>query len=210
MRTKLSICVFVLAAVLIGPGTHAEVTEATVTVKGVACPFCVYGIEKKLKQVPGIEGIEYDLESGKGQLKFDEDKPLDIRAVREAIKKAGFTLEKVELTVTGTLAEKDEHIALIARKTSQRFVLFEPNEEHGWLSEKTRDQLESLLPRFLGQIEQVLQSRFAEHRIKTDWVFINVPPAWVQHLRKDLSDTHRLPENAGQSPDTLSKPTRKK
>lgn len=35
----------------------------------------------------------------------------------------------------------------------------------------------------LAQIERVLQSRFAKHRFHTDWVFVNVPPAWVQHLR---------------------------
>ncbi|MGD9855951.1 MAG: class I SAM-dependent methyltransferase [Planctomycetaceae bacterium] len=42
--------------------------------------------------------------------------------------------------------------------------------------------------RRLGQIEVILQARFARHRIKTDWVFVNVPPAWVQHLRKESDD----------------------
>ena len=37
----------------------------------------------------------------------------------------------------------------------------------------------------LAEIERVLQSRFAKHRFDTDWVFVNVPPAWVQHLRRD-------------------------
>ncbi len=37
----------------------------------------------------------------------------------------------------------------------------------------------------LGQIEAILQQRFSQHRIRTDWVFANVPPAWVQHLRMD-------------------------
>jgi phospholipid N-methyltransferase len=35
----------------------------------------------------------------------------------------------------------------------------------------------------LGEIERILQSRFQQHRFDTDWVFVNVPPAWVQHLR---------------------------
>ena len=34
----------------------------------------------------------------------------------------------------------------------------------------------------LAEIEHILQSRFARHRFHTDWVFVNVPPAWVQHL----------------------------
>jgi phospholipid N-methyltransferase len=35
----------------------------------------------------------------------------------------------------------------------------------------------------LGEIERILQARFQQHRFDTDWVFVNVPPAWVQHLR---------------------------
>ena len=36
----------------------------------------------------------------------------------------------------------------------------------------------------LQEIEDILQSRFAKYRFKRDWVFLNVPPAWVQHLQK--------------------------
>jgi phospholipid N-methyltransferase len=35
----------------------------------------------------------------------------------------------------------------------------------------------------LGEIERILQERFSRNRFHTDWVFVNVPPAWVQHLR---------------------------
>lgn len=40
----------------------------------------------------------------------------------------------------------------------------------------------------LGEIERILQQRFADCRVCTDWVFANVPPAWVQHLRKPTLD----------------------
>lgn len=39
----------------------------------------------------------------------------------------------------------------------------------------------------MKQIESVMRDRFAQHRFKTDWVFPNVLPAWVQHLR--VADT---------------------
>jgi phospholipid N-methyltransferase len=39
--------------------------------------------------------------------------------------------------------------------------------------------------RRLTEIEALLQSRFQQHRFRRDWVFVNVPPAWVQHLRKE-------------------------
>ena len=37
----------------------------------------------------------------------------------------------------------------------------------------------------LKQIEDILQQRFSEYRTRTDWIFVNVPPAWVQHLRRE-------------------------
>jgi phospholipid N-methyltransferase len=38
----------------------------------------------------------------------------------------------------------------------------------------------------LMRLESVLQELLARSRIRRDWVFVNVPPAWVQHLRHGL------------------------
>ncbi|MBX3443596.1 MAG: methyltransferase domain-containing protein [Planctomyces sp.] len=35
----------------------------------------------------------------------------------------------------------------------------------------------------LARIESILQDRFTRCRERRDWVFVNMPPAWVQHLR---------------------------
>ena len=40
----------------------------------------------------------------------------------------------------------------------------------------------------LTTIETLLQSRFKQDRFRRDWVYANVPPAWVQHLRKETSE----------------------
>lgn len=37
----------------------------------------------------------------------------------------------------------------------------------------------------LTAIEHLLQDRFQQHRFRRNWVFVNVPPAWVQHLQKE-------------------------
>lgn len=36
----------------------------------------------------------------------------------------------------------------------------------------------------LDRLESVLHEHLARHRVQRDWVFVNVPPAWVQHLRQ--------------------------
>lgn len=35
----------------------------------------------------------------------------------------------------------------------------------------------------LKELEGVLQEYLVRHRFRRDWVFVNIPPAWVQHLR---------------------------
>lgn len=36
----------------------------------------------------------------------------------------------------------------------------------------------------LTALEHVIRKYLGDHRIRQDWVFVNMPPAWVQHLRK--------------------------
>ena len=35
----------------------------------------------------------------------------------------------------------------------------------------------------LGRLEEILQQHLDRYRFRRDWVFVNFPPAWVQHLR---------------------------
>jgi len=37
----------------------------------------------------------------------------------------------------------------------------------------------------LRAIETLLRQKFDAHRFRQDWIFVNVPPAWVQHLQKE-------------------------
>lgn len=53
----------------------------------------------------------------------------------------------------------------------------------------------------LGKIEAILQQRFANHRFRTNWIFVNVPPAWVQHLAKPRDENADTPRNEPASPE---------
>lgn len=39
-------------------------TQYQMRVDGLACPYCAYGIEKKLKAIDGVEKIDIDLDNG--------------------------------------------------------------------------------------------------------------------------------------------------
>ena len=61
-------------------------------VDGLACPFCVYGVEKQLNKIEGIENMEADIHDGKIVLLMREGSSLSEESVREAVTRAGFTL----------------------------------------------------------------------------------------------------------------------
>ncbi len=82
------------AALLLALGTTGTVgaSEFTLRVDGLACPFCAYGVEKKLLQVPGVAAIDILINEGKVILKLREGADLDVAALDTAVEKAGFTL----------------------------------------------------------------------------------------------------------------------
>ncbi len=68
----------------------------TLTVDGLACPFCAYGIEKQLSALEGIESIEIDIDEGTVLVTTAEGAEIDEADLQQAVNDAGFTLRKVE------------------------------------------------------------------------------------------------------------------
>lgn len=61
-------------------------------VAGLACPFCAYGIEKKLNSIEGVEDIKVDVAKGEVIVTMAEGIALPENLAREQIRKAGFSL----------------------------------------------------------------------------------------------------------------------
>lgn len=80
-----------LLLILLATSTVAA-SEFTLRVDGLACPFCAFGVEKKLLKVPGVAGINVLIDEGKIVLELAEGARLDVGALNTAVEKAGFTL----------------------------------------------------------------------------------------------------------------------
>ena len=68
----------------------------TLTVDGLACPFCAYGIEKHINALEGVESIEIDIDEGTVLVTTADGAEIDEADLRQAVNDAGFTLRKVE------------------------------------------------------------------------------------------------------------------
>lgn len=82
---------------------ESQVRQATVDVAGMACPFCAYGLEKRLRKVEGVDTVEVELKEGRATLNVGEGSSIDLPAVVEAVHEAGFTPGRLEATAEGTI-----------------------------------------------------------------------------------------------------------
>jgi len=70
--------------------------DIRVGVDGLACPFCAYGIEKKLKKIDAIDKLYVNLEDGTVDLALKSEMTLSEGKIKKAVKEAGFEVRSIE------------------------------------------------------------------------------------------------------------------
>jgi len=88
--------IVLLFSIAISTGVNAqangqEFTYVKVEVKGLACPFCAYGLEKKLKEVDGVKSIKIDFEEGLVYLTVLKSQKPTRETLEKIITDSGFT-----------------------------------------------------------------------------------------------------------------------
>lgn len=76
----------------------AETTVYSIRVDGLACPYCAYGIEKKLDAIKGIKFIDMDLENGVVTAEANDVKLSDVQ-LQKLFEDSGFTYRSKKVVV---------------------------------------------------------------------------------------------------------------
>ena len=84
--------VMTLMLLLLLPVANAASAVYSLKVDGLACPFCAYGIEKKLSAIDGVEDIKVDIKEGQVIVTMADGTSLSEQRARQAVTDAGFTL----------------------------------------------------------------------------------------------------------------------
>jgi hypothetical protein len=91
----------------------------------------VYNIQKavsRLDYAPKLKEIEVtDIQKGLGVFTPKPDRAVSFAALKETLKKAGYTLDAADITVAGTLAKDDKGWVLVVKTSGQRLALEGPN-----------------------------------------------------------------------------------
>ncbi len=73
-----------------------NINTILVQVDGLSCPFCSYGLEKKLKKLDGVEKVEIHMRQGKAEMKVKPRAAISDEAIKQAVEDAGFTPGPIE------------------------------------------------------------------------------------------------------------------
>lgn len=93
----------VIAILLLLPvAALAAPTRYQLKVDGLACPFCAYGIEKKLGALDGVAALETSIKDGTVIVTMEEGATLDEATAKRAVEDAGFTLNGFERVSPGS------------------------------------------------------------------------------------------------------------
>ncbi|MBI4431738.1 MAG: heavy-metal-associated domain-containing protein [Candidatus Omnitrophica bacterium] len=114
-----------LVSVMSAAPLYAEIEEVILGVDGLACPFCAYGLEKKMTPIKGMKSYDVDMGEGKVYLELKENAKLDLEAFRKAVKEAGFTLRDVYVRAKGTIEKSGGGYALVLGPNQERLLLFD-------------------------------------------------------------------------------------
>lgn len=141
---------FLVLLALAAPAAQAQILEVELKVKGLACPFCAYGLEQKLKKLSGAQAVEVFLDEDRARVQFDGPQSPAVDALPRLVHDAGFKLEEVRLTVRGERAQKAGHAVLLL-PDEQMFLL--AGEGAG------NDLIQSVLPGTSVEVKGTLESK---------------------------------------------------
>ena len=73
----------------------ADVT-VTLTVEGMVCPFCAYGLERQLRKIEALDSVIIRISDGVVQIREKDGQKISDKTLHEAVTRAGFTLREID------------------------------------------------------------------------------------------------------------------
>jgi len=95
---------FMFMVTLIGGqgGVHAQLATSSdpprqiiIRVDGASCPFCAFGLEKRLGKIEGVNHVKLEMKEGKVIVTLEEGASVSEEALRQAVDEAGFTPREI-------------------------------------------------------------------------------------------------------------------
>ena len=63
---------------------------STIKIKGMSCQHCVMAVTNALKEVPGLDKVNVNLELGSAT--FEHEQPIDMNVIKSAVEREGYQI----------------------------------------------------------------------------------------------------------------------
>jgi len=97
--TSIAFIMFILVAFTTTNRVEAQENTDTVYIKimvdGLSCPFCAYGMVKKLKQIAGSKDVFIKLTEGEATMSVPAGKEPSTEEMEAIVKDAGFSAKEI-------------------------------------------------------------------------------------------------------------------
>lgn len=100
----------------------AQIQELTIRVDGLTCPFCAYGLQKRLSRIDEIAAVSVDQPKGQAVVEVKPGQVPDFHEMREAVRDSGFTPRDFNVIATGRVEHWNGRLTLVVPE-NERFFL---------------------------------------------------------------------------------------
>lgn len=97
-------------------GRHVEFR-----MNGLACPFCLYGIKKRLNALKGVADIESSFEKSTATLWIRPGSSTTLWDLSDAVRRAGFSTDTFWITDAGSIRKEGAGYVFESMANSERF-----------------------------------------------------------------------------------------
>jgi copper chaperone CopZ len=129
MRTRL---LFFSAAFFLLNVSIAQYRNIEIHAAGLTCSLCSNAIQKALKSLPFVEGVQTELKSNKFTIEQRQGVPVDLDAISRKVEDAGFSVGKLTLEVKFNSVEIKNDVHTVANGQTFHFLNVKPQKVEGW------------------------------------------------------------------------------
>ncbi len=72
-----------------------EAQQIIIRVDGASCPFCAFGLEKRLGRIEGVASVRLEMKDGEVVVTLKKGAKVSEQKLRQAVEEAGFTPREI-------------------------------------------------------------------------------------------------------------------
>ena len=123
---KMIIKTFCAASLTLGVVLSAKadgLLEVKQTIFGMDCAPCAYGVQQRLKKLPGITQVDVSLNDGIASIAVAPDSPVTLVQIHDVLVDGGFTPKQALVTVVGHLTKDGARWILVSGGSRYSLVI---------------------------------------------------------------------------------------